>query len=228
MVSSSDQSSPGLIFRQEFPWKRLHASMPKILISECKQEISSFNPVLGSYQDFSISWGHDLLAFHHNTGTEVSGALQVFSQNPGVEVVPGYSARAITSSGTLGDADFRRIAREFLEAVRRVNNEVDAIYFSLHGALAAQSEHDVEGYLLAETRKIVGERMPVVISLDLHGILTDQMLRHSDAVVVYHTYPHVDFFQTGERAARLLLAYPRWWSEAGHRASPDSGVGSRQ
>jgi microcystin degradation protein MlrC len=179
--------------------------MPKILISECKQEISSFNPVLGTCQDFDINWGQDLLAVHHNTGTEVSGALRVFSKTPGVEVVPGYSARAITSSGTLGDADFRRIAREFLEGVRRVSNKVDAIYFSLHGALAAQSEHDVEGYLLAETRKIVGERMPVVISLDLHGILTDQMLRHSNAAVVYQTYPHVDFFQTGERAARLLL-----------------------
>ena len=31
------------------------------------------------------------------------------------------------------------------------------------------------------------------------------MLEHSDAVVAYHTYPHVDFFETGERAATLLL-----------------------
>jgi microcystin degradation protein MlrC len=58
---------------------------------------------------------------------------------------------------------------------------------------------------LAETRKIVGERIPIVVSLDLHGILTDRMLRHADAVVMYHTYPHVDFYETGERAARLLL-----------------------
>ncbi|MFP6766459.1 MAG: MlrC C-terminal domain-containing protein, partial [Planctomycetaceae bacterium] len=43
-----------------------------------------------------------------------------------------------------------------------------------------------------------------VISLDLHGILTERMLQHSDAVVVYHTYPHVDFQQTGARAAGLL------------------------
>jgi len=44
-----------------------------------------------------------------------------------------------------------------------------------------------------------------VVSLDLHGILTDRMLQHADAVVMYHTYPHVDFYETGERAARLLL-----------------------
>ncbi|MEO6754781.1 MAG: M81 family metallopeptidase, partial [Chthoniobacteraceae bacterium] len=81
----------------------------------------------------------------------------------------------------------------------------DGVYFSLHGAMATQSEDDPEGYLLAETRRILGEHVPIVISLDLHGILTDRMLEHSDAAVAFHTYPHVDFFGTGERAARLLL-----------------------
>jgi len=82
---------------------------------------------------------------------------------------------------------------------------VDGVYFSLHGAMATESEGDPEGYLLAETRKILGEQVPIVISLDLHGILTDRMLEQSDAAVAFHTYPHVDFFSTGERAARLLL-----------------------
>jgi microcystin degradation protein MlrC len=82
---------------------------------------------------------------------------------------------------------------------------VDGVYFSLHGAMEAENEHDTEGFLLAETRRLLGERIPIVVSLDLHGILTDRMLQHADAVVMYHTYPHVDFVQTGERAARLLL-----------------------
>jgi len=179
--------------------------MPRILTNECKQEVSSFNPVLGNYADFQVCWGDDLVARHRNVGTEVGGALRVFFEHPEVEVVPGYSACAVTSGGILEDASFRRIASEFLDAVRRAKNAVDGIYLCLHGALAAESEPDVEGYLLAETRKIVGEKMPVVISLDLHGILTDLILSHCDAAVVYHTYPHVDFFQTGERAARLLL-----------------------
>jgi microcystin degradation protein MlrC len=82
---------------------------------------------------------------------------------------------------------------------------VDGIYFSLHGAMATQSLNDPEGWLLQQTRKIVGEQVPIVISLDLHGILTDLMLEQSDAAVAFHTYPHVDFFSTGERSARLLL-----------------------
>jgi microcystin degradation protein MlrC len=39
----------------------------------------------------------------------------------------------------------------------------------------------------------------------MHGILTEQTVELTDAVVVNHTYPHVDFPETGERAARLLL-----------------------
>ena len=54
-------------------------------------------------------------------------------------------------------------------------------------------------------RKILGENIPIVASFDLHGILTDRILEQCDAITIYHTYPHVDFVDTGERAARLLL-----------------------
>src|SRR5262249_34442127 len=114
------------------------------------------------------------------------------------------SAHFITSCGTLADEEFERLAGELLASIRAAP-PVDGVYFSLHGAMATESEGDPEGYLLAEMRKILGERVPIVISLDLHAILTDRMLEHSDAAVAFHTYPHVDFFGTGQRAAKLLL-----------------------
>ncbi len=178
--------------------------MPKILIAECKQEVASFNPVLSHYDDFSISFGDDLLARHRGVRSEVAGALSVFDSHAEVEVVPAYSARSITSGGILADADFGRIAQEFLSSVRAAPH-LDAAYFALHGAMASENEDDPEGYLLAETRNILGDVIPIVVSLDLHGVLTDRMLQHSDAVVMYHTYPHADFFETGQRAGRLLL-----------------------
>jgi len=178
--------------------------MPRILVSECKQEVSSFNPVLARYSDFLIDRGPAVTAYHRHVRSEMGGALHVFDQHPDLEIVPGYSARGITSSGTMANADFARLADEFLDAVRTAG-PLDGIYFSLHGALASEDEFDPEGYFLQETRKIVGERIPIVVSLDLHGILTDRILEHSNAVAVYHTNPHVDFYQTGERAARLLV-----------------------
>lgn len=182
--------------------------MPRILIAECKQEVSTFNPHLSGYDDFGVRRGQELLDYHRTVRNEVGGALSVFDALSEVEVVPAYSAFFITSGGTLAKAAWERIANEVLDAIRGAP-KVDGVYFCMHGAMASKSELDPEGWLLTETRKIVGEKVPIVISLDLHGILTDRMIEQSDAVVAYHTYPHVDFFETGQRAAKLLLRIMR-------------------
>ncbi len=176
----------------------------RILIAECIHEICSFNPVPTRYEDFFTHAGERMLAYHHGVGSEVGGALQVFGSQPGIEVVPVFGARGSTSGGTMAAEDFTRLAGEFLEALRQAP-PADGVFFALHGAMAAVNECDPEGYLLSEARKILGEKIPIVASFDLHGILTDRMLQHIDALAIYHTYPHVDFFETGQRSARLLL-----------------------
>ena len=40
--------------------------MPKILINECEQEVSSFNPAMGFYGDFTVCRGADMVARHRN------------------------------------------------------------------------------------------------------------------------------------------------------------------
>ena len=178
--------------------------MPRVIIAECKQEVSTFNPVPSRYKDFRVVRGPDMLDFHRGVGQEVGGALAVFDKNPSIELVPALGVCANTSGGVLAAEDFDRLAHEFLEELRGAG-DVDGAYFALHGAMQAENENDPEGYLLQEARRILGEKIPIVISLDLHGILTDRMLKHSDAVVTYHTYPHVDFIETGKRAASLFL-----------------------
>jgi microcystin degradation protein MlrC len=178
--------------------------MPKILIAECKQEVSTFNPQLSGYEDFAMRFGEELIHYHRAVRNEVGGALSIFDQRSDITLVPTASAFFITSGGTLADSAWQRIADELIEAIKAAG-PVDAVYFCMHGAMATQSELDPEGWLLTKTREIVGEQTPIVVSLDLHGILTDRMLQQSNAIVAYHTYPHVDFFETGQRAARLLL-----------------------
>lgn len=177
--------------------------MPKILMLDCKQEISSFNPLPSGYDDFHITRAN---AFYEHRGlnTEVGGALSIFDVRPDVEPVPSIAARA-GSAGILSADGWKRLSGEILDAVRAVVGGVDGVYASLHGAMGAEGELDPEGYLLSEIRKIVGPEVPIVISLDLHGILTDRMIRQVDGLTIYHTYPHVDFADTGARAARLLL-----------------------
>ena len=178
--------------------------MPRILVAECKQEVSTFNPHASAYDDFDIRVGEALFDYHRSIGTEVGGVLNVLEKTPGVEAVPTYGACFITSGGPLAPESWERIEREFLAALRRAP-AADGVIFAMHGAMAGPAEWDPEGKLLEEARKILGEEIPIVVSLDLHGILTERMVQHADAIVAYHTYPHVDFFQTGKRAARLLL-----------------------
>ncbi|MEA2598052.1 MAG: hypothetical protein QOF01_4521 [Thermomicrobiales bacterium] len=175
----------------------------RVLIAECRQEVSTFNPDPSHYDDFVTSLGDDVISFHDGLRTEPGGAISIFKE-AGTEPVGAYSARAITSNGTLAADAWDRISGEFLSAIRNAP-PVDAVFFAMHGAMCAANEVDPEGYLLQESRKILGEEIPLVLTLDLHGIVTDRMLRHADAVVAYHTYPHNDFFETGARGARLLL-----------------------
>lgn len=178
--------------------------MIKILVAECQQEVSSFNPKLSGLENFVLRQGNSILEYHRTGRHEMGGALGVFDPRPDVELVPTYSALLITPGGTLATADWTRLAHDFLAALRAAP-AVDGAYFSMHGAIASERESDCTGYLLAEARKILGDDIPIVVSLDMHGILTDQTVKHSDAIVVNHTYPHVDFPETGARSARLLL-----------------------
>ncbi|MCA9074061.1 MAG: M81 family metallopeptidase [Planctomycetaceae bacterium] len=178
--------------------------MPRIVVAECKQEVSTFNPVPSIYDDFRRARGQAVIDYHRRCREEVGGALSVFDADDDVEVLPTFAASANTSGGVLEAESFDRLSHDFLSSLAEAGR-IDAAYFSLHGAMQAENEDDPEGFLIQEARRILGPTIPIVVSLDLHGVLTDRMLEHSDAIVTYHTYPHVDFFETGARAANLLL-----------------------
>ena len=176
--------------------------MPRILIAEMKQETGVFNPVPTCYEDFQVVGGQALLETLQDTRTEVAGALDVFRNEPDMEVVPTMAAWAV-SGGHIPTDDLNRLIGEITESIAN-QTDIDAAYIVLHGAMAGETEGDPEGRLLSGVREILGS-IPIVGSLDLHAILTDRMVEKADILVPYHTYPHVDHYETGQRAARALL-----------------------
>lgn len=177
--------------------------MPRILLLDCKQEISSFNPLPSEYENFRITHGNSFYE-HRGLNTELGGAFSVFDGRDDVVTVPTIAARA-GSAGPLSARGWQKLKAEILATLEPVAGEVDAVYASLHGAMGSVIELDPEGSILKALRRMVGPDVPIVISLDLHGILTQRMLKQINGLAVYHTYPHVDFADTGVRAARLLL-----------------------
>ena len=51
--------------------------MLKILIAECKQEVSTFNPYKSDYKDFGIRQGVEILSYHRTVRNEIGGALSI-------------------------------------------------------------------------------------------------------------------------------------------------------
>ncbi|MCH2211153.1 MAG: M81 family metallopeptidase [Fuerstiella sp.] len=174
----------------------------RILIAELKQETATFNPVPTLYDDFRIVVGDAMLSDYHGTQTEVAGAMDVFTEEGDIRIVPGMAALAV-SGGPIPAADLDRLIDELSESVRRAGS-VDAVCLCFHGAMAGDTEGDPEGRALTEIREIVGN-IPLVISLDLHAVLTDRLIDYADVLIPYHTYPHTDHYETGRRAARILL-----------------------
>ncbi len=100
-----------------------------------------------------------------------------------------------------------RIAKVMIDGIKAAG-PLDAVYLDLHGAMVTEHLDDGEGEILARVRQVIGNDLPLVVSLDLHANVTPQMVEHADALIAYRTYPHVDMADTGRAAAnisRMLL-----------------------
>lgn len=174
---------------------------PKIALAALLQESNTFSPVYTRYADFAPVFGEEALQRHEGKLTEMGGFIAVLT-NAKATIAPIGAAWAITANRLLRP-DFLKLTRAFLTRLRTA--QPDALLFALHGAQTAEGEDDVAGYLLAQARQILGPDKPIVATLDLHANLTRRMLASADALIGYHTYPHIDMFETGQKAARLLL-----------------------
>jgi microcystin degradation protein MlrC len=105
-------------------------------------------------------------------------------------------------SGRVTDEAFEKMAALLLGPL--ATERVDMVYLELHGAMCTPAFDDAEGELLRRTRAVVGPDVPILASLDLHANVTQAMVAHADLLTAYRTYPHVDWKESGRRAARLI------------------------
>ena len=183
--------------------------MARIAVGGFQHETNTFAPSPADYGAFEsgggwpgICFGEALPPTLSGANIPAGGAFEGFHQ-AGHSTVGLAWAAASPSNRVTRDA-FERITGEI---VARLNKAlpVDAVYLDLHGAMVAEHHDDGEGELLARVRAAVGDKVPVVISLDLHANVTRRMFALTDGMVIYRTYPHIDMAETGARAAELLM-----------------------
>jgi microcystin degradation protein MlrC len=172
----------------------------RIAIGEFSHEANTFirNEVQLEYMK-QLAWHHGQELLEHNTGYRdyLGGMIDAASAHD-VEVLPTFSAHA-GASGTLA-RDAYELARTELLTALEAALPVDAVCLALHGAAIANGCDDPEGDILSRVRALVGPDVPVVVTLDLHGNITQEMVDYSDLLLGVNFYPHVDKYDRGVEA----------------------------
>lgn len=171
----------------------------KILIARLNHETNTFSPVPTPLASFAPTYGD--AAYRENKGMRTAMAAFIdLAEGLGATLVTPVSATA-NPSGKVHAAAYDALTARIVSAVQGC----DAILLDLHGAMVAENSADGEGDLLVRVRA-AAPGVPIGVALDLHGNITQKMVDHADVLVGFKTYPHVDMYETGAHAGRLLLA----------------------
>jgi microcystin degradation protein MlrC len=130
------------------------------------------------------------------------GATFEAADKYGWTLIHPVSANA-NPSGIVTDDAFEQIGGMILEAAER-QRPIDGVLLHLHGAMVVDSYEDGEGELLARLRRVLGPDVPVVVTLDLHANVTQEMADNASALIAFRTYPHVDQYERAWQGAELL------------------------
>ncbi len=178
----------------------------RIAVGQMWQESNTFNRNLTRWSDFEnwgVAVGPEIFERYGQTG-ELGGVLSGLRQwaEPPRELI-GLARFTCWPWGAVEAATAKRMLETFEEQLR-IAGPLDGVCLVLHGAMAAEDDPDFSGALLERVRHAVGSDVPIVGTFDLHANLTRRMLSNADLLCGYHTCPHLDSWQTGERAARGL------------------------
>jgi microcystin degradation protein MlrC len=177
----------------------------RIAVGQLWQESNTFNPIPTTRADFEplgIYFGDELIGKLENVN-EPGGFIQTVRSWPEKPKLVGLARYGAWPGGPATRDTIDAILGDMMGRLRQAL-PVDAVYLALHGAMVAETMPDVEGDLLERVRGLVGPAIPLVASLDLHTNITRRMVEMADVLVLYHTAPHIDVFETGQRAASVL------------------------
>lgn len=157
-----------------------------------RTSLAEFAPVYGNSIRGQLKWMN---------GSAAGGILTTLSA-AGMRAVPSVFGHALPS-GIVKRSAYDSLCRSLLAVLEC--ERVDGVCLALHGSMCVEDLDDPEGDLLAAIRDRVGSAVPIICALDMHASMTNTMVGAANAFTAYRTAPHTDQFETGVRAAGLLI-----------------------
>ena len=176
-------------------------SRPRIALGSILTECNEFGGVpidIGWFERYELCRGDAVL----QVDAGVVGGMMSVMRECEADVVPLIYASTCPGGPVTAEC-YTQLKTELLDRLR-ASTPVDGVLLPLHGAATVENLGDPEGDLIKAVREIVGEVIPIVVTLDLHAHVTADMVHFADGLIAWETYPHRDTFTTGVRGARLL------------------------
>ncbi len=193
----------------------------RLLLAMMKHETNTFSPVptpLQRFRDWGLHEDKAVVTAYRGTNHPIAAYIDL-ADEIGAEIVTPIAAEGMPSGPVDRDA-YAYLTGRILDALQN-QGPFDAALLDLHGAMVPEGMVDGEGPLLARMREIA-PGLPIGITFDMHGNMTDAIMDNATVVVGYKTYPHVDMYKSGLHCGRIMLAALRGevrpvisWGQAG-------------
>jgi microcystin degradation protein MlrC len=168
----------------------------RIAIGGIHIESSTFSPHLSTADDFEVTRDDALLARYDWLSPVQSWATDV-------DWVPLVHARALPG-GAVDPAAYDAWSAEILDRLSRAST-LDGVLLDIHGAMSVVGREDAEGDLVTAIRSVIGPEPFISAAMDLHGNVSPVLFDGCDLLTCYRTAPHIDMWETRERAAHNLV-----------------------
>ncbi len=176
----------------------------KILAAMMSHETNTFSPVPTPLIRFGSGKnpleGDVIQKVMENRGVTLAGMLDVAKQHD-VEIVTPIAAGAPPSGRVDKDA-----YQYMTDTICSAAIGCDALLLDLHGAMVTETHEDGEGTLLKRLRD-EQPGIPIAVGLDMHANIYPAMVDNATVIAGYHTYPHIDMYETGALAAKVLFSH---------------------
>ncbi len=176
-----------------------------ILTGEFSHESHSFSRRKADYRAFldrGVFLGNSAIPARGDANTGLAGFLDVARRHDST-VIHSVSASA-EPAGPVTKEAFERVVGVMVDVARQNKERIDGVLLALHGAMVTEVTEDGEGEILARLRAVLGPRVPIGITLDLHANVTRRMCELAEIIVSFKTYPHVDMREVARQAAEIL------------------------
>ncbi len=174
----------------------------RAVVAMMEHETNTFSPVptpLSRFGSPEVPVGPEVYRRFKGTGTGIGAFLDI-ADAEGMEITTPIAGNA-APSGYVQESAYNTMCDAICEAIAA---GCDVCFLDLHGAMVVETTEDGEGTLLKRIREMAPD-LPIAISLDLHANMTNEIVDNCDVLVGYKTYPHIDMYEAGEHAGRIMV-----------------------